>query len=138
MWRMKRALASQDLLCGATEERSGSFSQGFDVRVWISGLLQNSRAELLLAYLCSSYYYSEPGADTISFLTQLTIHRHKLHGAESRQQNIFSRIYRLPGSQDVLLFFSQVPCSPIRPPELLSEMGNTDIFILQLRKLDRE
>jgi len=64
-----------------------SFSQGFDVQGWISGLLQNSRAGLCFAKLIYTLLVcQEPGVDTISFLTQLTVYRHKLHVAESRQQ----------------------------------------------------
>lgn len=64
-----------------------SFSQGFDVQGWISGLLQNSRAGLCFAKLIYALLVcQEPGVDTISFLTQLTVYRHKLHVAESIQQ----------------------------------------------------
>ena len=64
-----------------------SFSQGFDVQGWISGLLQNSRAGLCFAKLIYALLVcQEPGADTVSFLTQLTTYRHRPHGAESRQQ----------------------------------------------------
>ena len=87
MWRMKRALASQDLLCRATEARSLVFHRALMCRAGSLGCCRIPELGFALQSLFIALLVcQEPGADTISFLTRLTIYRRKLHGAESRQQ----------------------------------------------------
>ena len=108
MWRMKRALASQNPLCRATEERSLVFHRALMCRAGSLGCcripeLGFALQSLFMLFWCVRSQEQTPSLSSLS-LQPTGTDRMGLK-ADSR---CHWQVYRLPGSQDVpLLFFSQ-------------------------------
>lgn len=107
MWRMKRALASQNLLCRATEERSLVFHRALMCRAGSLGCcripeLGFALQSLFMLFLCVRSQEWIPSLSSLSL--QSTGTNCMWLKADSR---CHWQVNRLPGSQDVpLLCFS--------------------------------
>jgi len=101
MWRMKRALASQNLLCRATEERSLVFHRALMCRAGSLGCcripeLGFALQSLFMLFLCVRSQEWTPSLSSLSLQST---------GTNCMWLKAYSRchwqVYRLPGSQDV-------------------------------------